>query len=175
MIDSYLEYIQEGYVLSDKTISVDLYKFENGKSNKLLIVGLIASGKTTLGMYLSKKYKVGLDNTDNCELKSKSEPIEKFIKCNIDMVRSKKRSIVEGVGLIDLYTEFGYKKELQSYPMIIIGRSVLSSSFKAFQRNYKAWLRQTNINITMGQKRISSLRKHRIQQPRAVVKIFKRD
>ena len=173
VIKSYLDYIQEGYILSDKTISVDLDKFESGKSDELLIVGLIASGKTTLGRHLRKKYKVDLYNTDECELESKDEPIEKFVKCAIDMVKSKKRSIVEGIALIDLYTEFGYKKELQSYPMILMGRSVLSSSFKSFQRGYKAWLHQTKMNITMAQKRLSAVRKDRIKQPGAIVKPFK--
>ena len=97
---------------------------------------------------------------------------KEFIKCNIDMVRNKKRSIVEGIGLVDLYTEFGFRKELQSYPMIIIGRSVLSSSVKAFQRNYKMWLHQTNINIKMGERRLNDLRKHRTSVPGAVVKEY---
>ena len=35
MINSYLQYIQEGYLFSDKTISVNLDKFESGENKKL--------------------------------------------------------------------------------------------------------------------------------------------
>jgi len=182
MIDPITQYIlNEGYILSDKTISVDLHKFESGKSNKLLIVGLIASGKTTLGIALSKKYKVPWKSTDDCEgfaQKIKGVPmLDQFIECTRDMVKDKKRGIVEGIALIDLYTEtskggFGFRDELKSYPMIIIGRSVLSASVKAFQRNYKQWFLQTKINMTLGQKRIDMVRKHRISVPGAVVKDY---
>jgi len=178
-IDPITEHIlREGYIVSDKTISVDLHKFESGKSNKLLIVGLIASGKSTLGWHLSKKYKVPWKSTDECEsFASKTKGLDAFVECTRDMVKDKNRGIVEGIALVDLYTDsnqggFGYKKELQSYPMIIIGRSVLSASVKAFERNYKQWLRQTKINMTMGQKRIDMVRKHRASIPGAVVKDY---
>jgi len=179
MLETYLQHIQEGYLLSDKTISVDLHKFESGKSNKLLIVGLIASGKSTLGWHLSKKYKVPVKSTDECEsFASKTKGLDAFVECTRDMVKDKTRGIVEGIALVDLYTDsnkggFGYKKELQSYPMIIIGRSVLSASVKAFQRNYKQWLLQTKINMTLGQKRIDMVRNHRTSMPGAIINEYK--
>jgi adenylate kinase family enzyme len=162
-LDPITDYIlKEGYLLSDKTISVNLSDFESGKSNKLLIVGLIASGKTTLGKSLSKKYRVPLYNTDDCEeFASQKKGMDEFVNCIYGMVTNKQRSIVEGIGLVDLFTEFGYEKEIGKYPMIIIGRSVLSSSIKAFQRHYKAWLHQTKINLTMGQKRLDKVRQYR--------------
>jgi len=43
-------------IISNKTISVNLDKFESNQSNNLLIIGLIGSGKTTLANYLAKKY-----------------------------------------------------------------------------------------------------------------------
>jgi len=173
-MDPITKYIlQESYLISDKTISVDLHKFESGESNKLLIVGLIASGKTTLGIKLSKEYKVPWETTDDCEgFASKTKGLGEFVKCTRNMVKGKKRSIVEGIALVDLYTEFGYKKELQKYPMIIIGRSMLSSSIKAFQRNYKQWFLQSKINLTKGMKRLDTVRKDRTSVPGAVVKKF---
>ncbi len=45
MINTYLQYIQEGYLFSDKTISIDLNKFESGESNKLIVMGLSGSVK----------------------------------------------------------------------------------------------------------------------------------
>ncbi len=58
MIDSYLGYLIEGYVLSDKDLSVNLDKFEDGSMKKLLIFGPCGSGKSTTGRVLSKKYNV---------------------------------------------------------------------------------------------------------------------
>lgn len=56
MIDLLTEYIlQKGYILNDTTISCDLFKFESGESNVLLIAGLSGAGKTTLGRKLAKK------------------------------------------------------------------------------------------------------------------------
>jgi ABC-type proline/glycine betaine transport system ATPase subunit len=49
--------IQERYLLSDHTISIDLDKFESGESRKLVIAGLSGAGKSTLGRYLAEKYK----------------------------------------------------------------------------------------------------------------------
>ena len=58
MLEEYLNQIQEGYLFSDKTISVNLKHFEQLGEHKLLIVGVLGSGKTSLGEYLAKKYKV---------------------------------------------------------------------------------------------------------------------
>jgi len=174
MLEQYLLSLQEGYLLSDKTISIDLHKFESGQSNKLLIVGLIASGKTTLGMYLSNKYKVPWKTTDDCEVfASKTKGLDEFVECTRNLVKDKKRTIVEGIALVDLYTEFGYRKEMQSYPMIIVGRSVYSSAIKSYQRNNKQWLLQTKINIKMGLPRLAAVRKHRTSLPGADVQEYK--
>jgi len=49
MINEYLQQIQEGYLFSDKTISVNLDDFESGKNNKLIVVGVLGSSKSTVG------------------------------------------------------------------------------------------------------------------------------
>jgi len=54
-MDPITKYIlNEGYLLSDKTIAVNLQDFESGKKNKLLLVGVMGSGKTTWAEFLSK-------------------------------------------------------------------------------------------------------------------------
>jgi len=58
MLEQYLLSIQEGYLLSDKTVSINLSRFVSKKENKLLIIGVPGSGKTSIGEYLVKKYKV---------------------------------------------------------------------------------------------------------------------
>jgi len=55
-ISTYLKCLQEGYILSDKTISVNIDKFENNNSKRMLVVGPSGGGKTFLSNILSKKY-----------------------------------------------------------------------------------------------------------------------
>ena len=66
IIENYLQNIQEGYIFSDKTISIDLDKFISGESNKLIIAGLSGGGKTTLCRYLAEKYNAECYETDDC-------------------------------------------------------------------------------------------------------------
>ena len=40
MIDPVTQYLLEGYVSDDKSISIDLNKFESGEADKLVISGL---------------------------------------------------------------------------------------------------------------------------------------
>ena len=54
----------ESKIFSDKTISVDLHKFESGEADKLFIIGMSGSGKTTLGEHLAKQYKCKYYDTD---------------------------------------------------------------------------------------------------------------
>jgi GTPase SAR1 family protein len=100
MIDKYLDHIQEGYLINERTISIDLDKFESGESNKLLVVGLSGGGKSTLSKYLSKKYNCYHNELDDC-CKSALTPEEyqDFIMLNsrtannktIRIYKSKKR------------------------------------------------------------------------------------
>ena len=122
MIDSYLKYIQEGYILSDKTISVNLDDFENYSKNKLLIVGVLGSGKTSLGKYLVKKYKV-------LEFFSDEGGI-------IDALKSSKRSIIEGGQLATLYkAKPDLRKLIINQPMIVIGMSAIKAGLRADRRD----------------------------------------
>lgn len=185
LIESYLRILQEGYLLSDQTISFDLNKFENGESNILLIVGLIGSGKSTLATYVAEKYNAQiLQRTDECISWSLDEhpPNEKqfksYINCTKNMLATNKKSVIEGVGILSLLN-MGHKTVL-NYPMIIIGKSTILSSYQAFVRNIKkekeqVWkmlFTQTKMNINLFQKQINDLRKEREKIPGTVVKVF---
>ena len=82
MIDQYLLTLHEGYLLNNKTISVNLQDFISGKNKKLFIVGVMGSGKSTLGVKLAKKLKVKLYNIDFFwwKLKEKHLNIEVLMK-----------------------------------------------------------------------------------------------
>jgi len=124
MIDPITEYIlNEGYILSDKTVSVDLNKFESGEAKKLIIIGLCGSGKTTLGEHLKKKYKVQNFISD------KPWPETKAALLN------SKRSIIESAGFIWMAQDLKWKKIAFSNPMILIGMSAIKAGLRADRRD----------------------------------------
>jgi len=140
-IINYLEYLQEGYFFSDKTISIDLKLFENNKINKLLIVGFSGGGKTTFGKYLSKKYSVKLYQTDDCgdEYWDDSKFWKNYFSCIKKLLKSKDRCIIEGIGILDIYKDnsINLNNLILSYPTIILGTSTLISSLRAISRSKK--------------------------------------
>ncbi len=170
------EFLQEGYILSDKTISVNLEKFENGSEKKLLIIGSAGSGKTSVGKILSKKYKVPIYNTDDINSnvrndlnmydidevsKSLDDKADELIFQNIKkLIQSPEKSIVEGVGLMDP----GLRKYILHLPMIIMGRSSLYSALKGSgrvrggnrSRIHEFWL-LTKHNIKKIEKELQSI------------------
>lgn len=170
MIDKYLDIIQEGYLLSDKTISVDLHKFENKENNKLLIVGVCGSGKTTLAEYLAKKYKVVsiISDTDYNYMK--------------DGLKNSKRIIIEGAQIATFYKEEpSYRKLIINQPMILIGMSAIKAGLKADKRDQttltgaKKWrdiYYFVRNNLSYFQKRLNLLRKDVIKLPGIVIKPF---
>jgi len=126
MIDEYLNYIHEGYLLSDTTISIDLEKFERGKIKKLLIVGPSGSGKSTLGEFLSKKYKSSYIDTDSFHGNK-----QKFIS----HIKSNKREIIEGMYTVELYLKDDtVKRILSNLPIILLGDSALKSIINSMER-----------------------------------------
>jgi len=165
MIENYLQRIQEGRFFSDKTISIDLDKFINGESNKLIIAGLSGGGKTTLCRYLAGKYNAKCYETDDCSHSLTKEEIELFRtdeefrkekldtpeitpvkkifkkayeKCIRPQVLSNKRYILEGGllwGAALLFSEI--RKEIEKYPVIIMGTSSLQASIRAITRSKK--------------------------------------
>ncbi len=163
MIDFYLQYIQEGYILSQSPISVGLEEFENKENDKLLIIGLCGSGKTTLAEFLSthkpfpvdNKYplKYPKDNWISCDTlfyriwqkKFKGIKLTKELKKQltietqkevIKILKSPKRTILEGVELIEIYRDFPqYRKLILNQSIILLNTSTIMSSIQAGLRN----------------------------------------
>lgn len=162
MLEEYLDYIQEGFLLSDRNISVNLKDFESGKKNKLIIMGLCGSGKTSLGEYLSKKYKVKEFISD------KPWPETKAALLN------NKRAIIESAGFIYMIEEKKWKTITLSNPMILIGMSAIKAGIRADRRDgtipgvakdKKDIYYFIRRNFTEFQRRYSKLRKEIIKIP----------
>ena len=153
MINKYLNYLQEGYLFSGKTISIDLDKFESGESNKLIVVGISGAGKSTLGTYLSKKYKCGFNELDICsrlamssgehnaykynmEIASNIPLFKKFHnKCFKPALLSNKREILEGAIFQSYYLVPSTRPLVNKYPVIILGTSALKAVWDRTQRS----------------------------------------
>jgi len=170
MIDPITQYIlNEGYLLSDRTVSVNLSKFESKEINKLLIVGVLGSGKTSLGLYLQKQYKVK-------DFFSDKDGLEQALK-------SPKRMIIEGIEIATLYKKKPNLRNLiLNQSMILIGMSAMKAGFRADKRdgtvittakNKKDSYISTRDNITFFQKRLNYLRKAVIKTPDTDIKEYK--
>jgi len=142
MLEQYLLSIQEGYLLSDKTISIDLNKFESGESNILLIAGLPASGKSTLGKNLAKKYKATYIGTDEFCLMNKKvkDPDDCYRLLYKKLSKSNKRYVIEGVLVYWTCIKWKTNETLPFFntskksPIIILGASVMTTLFQGWKR-----------------------------------------
>jgi GTPase SAR1 family protein len=170
-VESYLQYIQEGYLLSDKTISVNLHLFENRTKKKLLIIGVPGSGKTALLNYLLKKY-----NVDDFVSDASSPEILKGLK-------SSKRTIIEGMGLATLYLRNDFWKNLIIHqPMIIMGVSAIKAGLRADRRDgtvlgkvkdWKDLYISLRTNISDFQRTLNVLRKDVMKLPNVKIEEYK--
>jgi len=140
--------LREAYVFSDKTISIDLSKFESGESNILLIAGLPASGKTTLGMKLAKKYNATIFKTDECLNEGKGLNNKVFKDAEtcyrdsfISAKKSAKRYVMEGVLVywscikLDNKGLTPFFNQQKDAPVIILGTSVIKTFWQGWQRD----------------------------------------
>ena len=169
MLEEYLNQIQEGYLFSDKSISVNLDKFESGEKNKLLIIGVLGSGKTSLGKYLQKKYKVKDFFSDTVGLPT--------------ALKSSKRMIIETIEIASLYKEKPeFRKLILGMPMILIGMSAMKAGFRADKRdgtvplkakNKKDSYISTRDNIFYFQRLLNNFRKDILQIPDVNIKEYK--
>ena len=170
MIDPITLYIlHEGLISSDKTVSINLSDFVNGRANKLLIVGVLGSGKTSLGEYLQKKYKIKDFFSDRAGLEV--------------ALKSPKRMIVETIEIASLYMEKpDWRKLIIKQPMILMGMSALKGGLRADKRDGTTISgakdkRDSYIsvrdNLTYFQKRLTYLRKDVMKIPNADIKEFK--
>jgi hypothetical protein len=140
--------IQEAYIFSDDTISVDLDKFESGEVNVLFITGLSGAGKTTLGKNLSKKYNCPFIDTDdiNSEI-SKQYPDDKYPSSVrlpifrdkfIDLLNSNKKLIIGGIGISRIIEKFPeYTDLILKQSFIFLGKSALKGAWDATMREHR--------------------------------------
>ena len=152
MINEYLDYIQEGYLFSDKTLSVRLKDFESGKNKKLLVFGPCGSGKSTLGEKLSKKYNVPLLSIDqmfwskkyqfkdevDLPKKKRKKQTTAIRNALIKMLSNNKRIVIEGVNWIDIYRDHKNNRPLiLKQSLIILGLSSWRAGIRAGKRNMR--------------------------------------
>lgn len=166
-----LTLINESYIFSNKTISVDLDKFESGEINKLLISGFSGSGKTVTGNYLSKKYNVPLYDTDTME---GSEFVE--------LLSNNNKLIISGVKISKKYREDENVKPIiikQSF--IFLGKSALKAAFDGWNRNRKKENNKYSLydsikdNFTRFYEREITLKTDRCNIPNSKIEEFKFD
>jgi len=151
IIENYLQNIQEGYIFSDKTISIDLDKFINGESNKLIIAGLSGGGKTTFCKYFADKNDIECFETDHCfdfmkeipnfeeilvdEKQLKKYFYEGYLTCIRPQLISSKRQVIEGGAAWQNYVyRPELRPELNKHPVIIFGASALKATIRAIER-----------------------------------------
>jgi len=164
MIDTYLKFLEEGYIFSDKNISVNLNDFVNGDKNKLLILGPSGAGKSTLGLGMARKYKVPLLQTDGTDRKQIFESL-----------RNSKRMIIEGIDLFPIYQT--RKNLLLSQSMIILGMSAIRSGLRSGIRNIgkeaPGIFNLTKTNIKYLEPTIKKIREDVAKLPNVEIKEFK--
>jgi adenylate kinase family enzyme len=192
MLDPITQYIlNEGYILDDKTISCDLSKFKSGESNVLLIAGLPAAGKTTLGRKLEKTYNAKLFRTDWCLSEVISIDKRQYKdpeKCYEDSfkiaMKSNKRYILEGVLIYWTCVQMKNKtlrpffNQCKNTPIIILGSSVMKSAWRGWQRERERLAFEDIFNwyVKKGikdQKAFNLFRKERMNVPGTEVRKYK--
>ena len=185
-------FLQETYLFNDKTISVDLNKFENKKENKLIIIGHAGSGKTSVGKILSKKYKVPIYSIDEIASSVRSdlnmydvdevsdslndEAEELFFEKTKHLINSSERCIIEGVGVMDP----GLRKYILKHSMVIMGRSALYSAFKGAGRKRgggRSWATEfmilSNHNIKKIEQELKDIRDVQLKDKSKTIEEFK--
>jgi hypothetical protein len=190
LLDKYINYIQEGYMISNKTISIDLDKFESGESNVLLIAGLPAAGKTTLGYKLEKKYNAKLVRSDWCLSEKLSIDKKKYKDpevCYRDSfniaLKSNKRYIIEGVLVYwscikEDNTLHSFFNQCKNTPTIILGTSVIKTFWRGWLRekdkeSLREIIRWYLKNGIVGNKVLNIFRKERLKVKSSDIKEFK--
>ena len=190
--DNIKELIQEAYIISEPTISVDLQKFESGECNKLIILGLSGAGKTTLGKQLAEKYNCPVIDLDDVIRKiEKKYPHDKFARSKqiylmsqevSKILNNKIKSIIGGLDIVNIYYDDpNINKLLLTLPFIFLGKSALKSSWDAAMRNYKLYNDEkdsflshiyysVNININDYYKNIQQLKKARCSIKGSIIK-----
>lgn len=95
--------IQESYIFSDKTISVDLHKFESGEFNKLILLCPMVDQIKYIGQKLENKYNATFTSDDL--LYNKSNNFSKYL---IEQIVSPKRQIIASIHFAFIYNREYY-------------------------------------------------------------------
>jgi|APSaa5957512622_1039677.scaffolds.fasta_scaffold92290_1 adenylate kinase family enzyme len=184
---------------SKDTISVDLHKFEDHSSNKLLIIGHSGGGKTTLGKKLTREYKIPIYHCDNLwtlaynDMGIPEESDETLTGTRYNIAKqffdnhlnkkllSTKKEILDGIYFVDN----NIKNNALRFPCIILGVSQSLSFFRSFKRDWdfmgnnlphKLWnalyyFIKDQLTGTYTSK-LKKFKNERINQPDAIVKPF---
>jgi len=193
ILERYLQSLEEGYIFSDKTISVNLSQFESGEKNKLLVIGLSGSGKTILAEKLADRYKTKWISIDSWYWRlrkkyfgdgqvDKKELYKRVHEEIIGWLSNKERLIIEGIDLLDIYIdEPEYRKLINTQPMIILGTSALKSGIRAAERNknreggegWKEFYWMIRWNMASLEPRLKRFKEDIIKIPNVEIKEFK--
>jgi len=147
MMDPITKYLlNEGRLLSDKTLYADIGKFKDKKNRLLFIVGVSGSGKSTLSRKLSKIFKVKYYELDQLwkvvakkyKWDSGDNPYLSFFDEAKKLINSTKgRAIIEGIDICLLWDKFLKKKYMMNSSFIVIGTSGMKGLWRAERRTAK--------------------------------------
>lgn len=125
-----------------KIYAYNLDNFLNGSKNKLLVAGIVGSGKTYVGKYLKNKFGYEFNDFDdyfyaNISLK-KSDP-DLYVKnrksFEEQLFFSSSRAVVAGLGPI-LRNQNNH--DLSEFPILLIDRNHVQATLMAVYRNFKS-------------------------------------
>lgn len=186
-----LTLINESYIFSNKTISVDLDKFESGEINKILLCGLSGSGKTSTGLYLQNKYNIPLLDTDDIQKPVNDQyprdqysaefRFNKFNEQFNKIITNNDRLIIAGVGISLTYDFDKTNKGLiLNNSFIFLGKSALKSSWDAYMRMRRTGSKKNfwdalNWNFNIYYKKEMQLKTDRCNIPNSKIEEFKFD
>ena len=200
MIDPITQYmLSEGYVFDDKTIAVNLYEFESGKKNKLLLIGHMGAGKTTWAEFLSKNeaYMVngryparkprvkwqGIDylywtlfkkhfrskGLKQTDPEVKKELIKLVRKEVIKLLKSNERIILEGVDFIDLY------REAPEYRKLILSQPMILIGLSALRAGIRGGIRNMGRGDGEGWRELYWMTQINMKEFESTFKMMRRD
>lgn len=149
---NYLSFLQEvNYFISGGNKYYNINKFKVEINGKLFVVGLSGSGKSVLGKEIAKRYNCEYINLDQMDrelrnnystelMKDKwSKEINRLVHAKLttffrEIIRNPGKKVIEGIQI--LYQEHSFFKDKA---VIILGTSLLQSSLRAYQRNFKKY------------------------------------
>jgi len=134
-------------IFSGSDVVYNLSKWESKESHVLFVTGYSGSGKTTTAKELAKRHNVGHLDTDMWMNESTYEEQAAGLLEEVCRIRrERKRTIVGGLMLIDIFTYNDYFEEFfLDDPVIIKNVSLVKSSIRAASRESeeqgKSWMK----------------------------------